>query len=178
MAGKADSANKKMFKGIIASVLEPGEELELLDVGTTMSATERTEFSKKAIKDVYKGALIASPAIAAGASRAGKRAATGGYASKFDEIDRYGVLVTNKAIRVIPVQTRSKAFGVDYVPRQDLPTVTFPRETVSLELGAEDEAKFYGQTARTIEVAMHSEGVEPVVLKMSNVDGWRALVGG
>ena len=88
------------------------------------------------------------------------------------------MLVTNKAIRVIPVQTRSKAFGVDYVPRQDLPTVTFPRETVSLELGAEDEAKFYGQTARTIEVAMHAEGVEPVMLKMSNVDGWRALVGG
>jgi hypothetical protein len=177
MAANVDSINRKMFKGIIASVLEPGEQVELLDVGTSMSATELADFSKKAIKDVYKRAIIASPTIAAGAPRAGKRMAKGGYADKFDEIDRYGVLVTNKAIRVIPVRTRSKAFGVDYVPRDDLPAVTFPRDAVSLELGAQDETKFYGQTSRTIEVAMHAEGFEPVVLKMGNVDGWRALVG-
>jgi hypothetical protein len=177
MANRAENANMKMLKKLIASVLEPGEELELVDMGTLMSATELTEFSKKAIKDVYKRALIASPAIAAGAPRAGKQMAKGGYADKFAEIVRFSVLVTDRAIRVIPVETRSRAFGVDYVQRDDLETVTFPRDKVSLDLGGEDESKFYGQTARTIEVAMHAEGIEPVVLKMSNVDGWRALVG-
>jgi hypothetical protein len=173
---KVESMNRKMLKGIISSVVEPEEELELVDVGTPMSATELSELSKKAIKDVYKKALLATPTIAAGVPRAGKRAAMGGYADKFAEIERYAVLVTDKAIRVIPVETKSKAFGVLYVARDDLESRTYQRGQVSLDLGEAEESSLYGQKSVTIEVAMSSEGAEPTVLKMGNVEGWRALV--
>ena len=172
---RAESINRKMLKGLISAVVEPGEEIELVDIGTAMSATELSDFSKNAIKDVYKKALLATPTIAAGAPRAGKRAAMGGYADKFAEIERYAVLVTDKAIRVIPVETKSKAFGVQYVARDDLKSQTYQRGEVSIDLGDVDESSLYGQKSMTIEVAMSSEGTEPTVLKMGNVEGWRAL---
>ena len=177
MASKAEAMNRKMLKGLIASALEPGETLELVDIGTPMSASELADFSRKVIKDVYKGALLASPSIAAGAPRAGKRAAMGGYASKFDEIEKYAVLVTDRAIRVIPVETKSRAFGVDYIARDDLPSRMFQRGQVAIDLGDVDESKLYGQKSQTIEVAMNAPDAEPLVLKMGNVEGWRALVG-
>jgi hypothetical protein len=177
MANKGDKMNRKMLKSIIESVLGPGEQIELIDVGprTTLSANELTDISRKAIKDVYKRAVIASPAVAAGAQRAGKSMAKSGYENTFSEIDRYAVLVTNTTIRMIPVETQSKAFGVEYVPRDDLDTFTVARDKTGIELGAEEESKLYGQKYRTIEVLIHVEGMEPVVLKMANVDGWRAL---
>jgi hypothetical protein len=131
--------------------------------------------NRKMLKGVYKNALITAPAIAGGAPRAGKRAAMGGYADKFAEITRFAVLVTDKAIRVIPVETKSKAFGVQYVTRDDIESRTFQRSEASIDLGDVDESSLYGQKTVTIEVAMSSEGTEPTVLKMGNVEGWRAL---
>ena len=170
-----ETQNRKMLKGIIASTVGPGETLEHVDPGTQMSATELAEFSKKAIGDVYKHALLSAPAAAVGAGRMGKRVATAGYQNKFDEIERYAVLVTDKALRIIPVQTKSKMFGVEYVQREDIAAIEFAREGVSLELGDVDTTTFYGQKSQTVEVVMHGEGSEPVVLKMFEVDSWREL---
>jgi hypothetical protein len=175
MASRAETQNRKLMKGLIARTVGAEETLELVDIGTPMSATELAEFSKKAIGDVYKRALLTAPAAAVGAGRMGKRVATAGYQNKFDEIERYAVLVSDKAVRIIPVTTKSKMFGVEYIAREDIAAIEFPREGVSLELGDVDTTTFYGQKSQTIEVVIHGEGSEPVVLKMFEVDSWREL---
>jgi hypothetical protein len=174
---RGEATQKKMLKGVIAAVLEPGEELELADVGTPMSAAEGAEFTKKVIKDVYKKALLATPAVAAGDPRAGKRAAMGGYADKLAQIERYAVIVTDKKIRVIPVDTKSKAFGVQYVMRDDMDSRTYGRDQASIDLGEVEESSVYGYKSTTIGVAVNGPDSEPTVLTMGNVEGWRAVVG-
>lgn len=163
-----------MFKKIISSTLTPGESLQFLDVGAEMDATELSRVSEAAIDDTYKKGLLGQATSMPGLIGAGARLRAGKkFNKKNDEIARYGVLVTDKAIHIIPVTMKTKGMSVEYVPVAGQAPVALPREQVALELGNTDETTFYGQKSTTIEVSFIAQGSPPIALKMGNVDRWR-----
>lgn len=176
MAFDLESQLPGMFRSIINSSLAPGESLEFLDVGAEMDATELSRIAGEAIDDTYnKGALGSATKVpgllgAAARFKAGKK-----FNKKNNEIARYGVLLTDRAIHIIPVTMKAKGMSVEYIPLAGQTPVVLPREQVSLELGNTDETTFYGQKSTTVEVSFNPQGSPPIVLKMGNVDRWREL---
>jgi len=165
-----------MFKGIIDSSLAPGESLQFLDVGAELDATALSRMSESNIEDTYdKGALGTATKMKGLIGAAARLKAAKKFNQKNDEIARYGVLVTDRAVHIIPVTMRSKGMSVEYIPRDGQSATSLPRDQVAIEIGQVDETTFYGQKSTTIEVTFSAPGTPAVALKMGNVERWRAF---
>ena len=155
----------KMLKKVVQSSLDPGENLQFYDLGSTLPAAEMWGATKSAIVNV--SAESARRAQFGASYDAGRH-----YKEQLEEANpENAVLVTDRAVKIVPV----KMGNTKYKIAEGIPTVVFPRAQASIRLGGTSTVTALGNTVTSVEVEFSAPGMQPLALHLFDIDEWSAI---